>query len=63
MKLYCDQDASITFSTPTTNVVNAYITDLPQLSYLPPCAQSALSEAVMGVVRERERANYLGIYD
>ena len=53
MDLYCDQDLSITFPTPTKNVVNAYITDLPQLDYLPPCAQSALSIAVMGAVCQR----------
>ncbi|CAM1505771.1 Fc.00g114080.m01.CDS01 [Cosmosporella sp. VM-42] len=53
MDLYCDQALSITFPTPTKNVVNAYITDLPQLDYLPPCAQSALSYAVMGAGYER----------
>ncbi|PTB61855.1 hypothetical protein BBK36DRAFT_1173095 [Trichoderma citrinoviride] len=45
---YCNQDLPITFSTPTKNVVEAYITDLSQINYLPQCAQSALSEAVMG---------------
>ncbi|KAH0527538.1 hypothetical protein TsFJ059_002531 [Trichoderma semiorbis] len=45
---YCNQDLTITFSTPTKNVVQAYITDLGQINYLPQCAQSALSEAVMG---------------
>ena len=48
---YCNQDLPITFSTPTKNVVEAYITDLSQINYLPQCAQSALSEAVMGDVR------------
>lgn len=48
---YCNQDLTITFSTPTKNVVQAYITDLSQINYLPQCAQSALSEAVMGDVR------------
>ncbi|KPM43261.1 hypothetical protein AK830_g3241 [Neonectria ditissima] len=49
MDQYCDQDSmTVTFSSPTTNIVNAYITDLPEMDYLPPCAQSALSEAVMG---------------
>ncbi|EHK20991.1 uncharacterized protein TRIVIDRAFT_202389 [Trichoderma virens Gv29-8] len=45
---YCNQDLTITFSTPTKNLVQAYITDLSQINYLPQCAQSALSEAVMG---------------
>ncbi|KAL7940931.1 hypothetical protein V8C42DRAFT_202936 [Trichoderma barbatum] len=45
---YCNQDLTITFSTPTRNVVQAYITDISQMNYLPRCAQSALSEAVMG---------------
>ncbi|KAL7929538.1 hypothetical protein V8C35DRAFT_315494 [Trichoderma chlorosporum] len=48
IKKYCNQDLPITFSTPTTNLVQAYITDLSQINYLPQCAQSALSEAVMG---------------
>ncbi|KAF4974409.1 hypothetical protein FZEAL_8683 [Fusarium zealandicum] len=38
----------ITFASPTDNIVEAYITDLPELGYLPPCAQSALSYAVIG---------------
>ncbi|KND86297.1 hypothetical protein TOPH_09070, partial [Tolypocladium ophioglossoides CBS 100239] len=50
MDKYCDQAATITFSTPTANIVNAYITDLPQMSYLPGCAQSAISYAVMGAM-------------
>ncbi|TFB01883.1 hypothetical protein CCMA1212_006170 [Trichoderma ghanense] len=56
---YCNQDLPITFSTPTKNVVEAYITDLSQINYLPQCAQSALSEAVMGdnISRCPEAAN------
>lgn len=53
MQKYCNQDKHITFSSPTTNIVDAYITDLPELAYMPPCAQSALSYAVMGVGSER----------
>ncbi|KAK7397743.1 hypothetical protein QQX98_012884 [Neonectria punicea] len=54
MDQYCDQDSmTVTFSSPTTNIVNAYITDLPEMDYLPPCAQSALSEAVMGAAAYR----------
>ncbi|KAL7918537.1 hypothetical protein ACQKWADRAFT_303963 [Trichoderma austrokoningii] len=45
---YCTQSLPITFSTPTKNIVEAYITDLSQLNYMPQCAQSAISEAVMG---------------
>ncbi|KAK2612502.1 hypothetical protein QQS21_001440 [Conoideocrella luteorostrata] len=48
MAKYCDPDKTITFATPTANVVNAYITELSQMSYLPPCARSGLSYAVMG---------------
>lgn len=51
---YCNPDSTITFSTPTTNIVNAYITDLAQTDYLAPCAQSGLSAAVMGVVRSKD---------
>ncbi|GKU01669.1 hypothetical protein FLAG1_03647 [Fusarium langsethiae] len=49
MQKYCNQDKHIAFSSPTTNIVDAYITDLPELAYMPPCAQSAISYAVMGV--------------
>ncbi|KAH0490227.1 hypothetical protein TgHK011_001706 [Trichoderma gracile] len=59
MAKYCNQDLPITFSTPTKNIVEAYITDLSQINYLPQCAQSALSEAVMGdnISRCPEAAN------
>lgn len=50
MQKYCTQSLPITFSTPTKNVVEAYITDLSQMNYMPQCAQSAVSEAVMGDV-------------
>lgn len=53
MEKYCDQAATVTFSTPTANIVNAYITDLPQMTYLPGCAQSAVSYAVMAAVRDQ----------
>ncbi|GKU18058.1 unnamed protein product [Fusarium langsethiae] len=53
MQKYCNQDKHIAFSSPTTNIVDAYITDLPELAYMPPCAQSAISYAVMGVGSER----------
>ncbi|KAH6880478.1 hypothetical protein B0T10DRAFT_144486 [Thelonectria olida] len=54
MDQYCNQgDTTITFSTPTANLVNNYITDLPEMAYLPPCAQSALSQVVMGAGSNR----------
>ncbi|PNP39236.1 hypothetical protein TGAMA5MH_08913 [Trichoderma gamsii] len=48
MQKYCTQSLPITFSTPTKNVVEAYITDLSQMNYMPQCAQSAVSAAVIG---------------
>ncbi|KAF7555214.1 hypothetical protein G7046_g6615 [Stylonectria norvegica] len=53
MDLYCDQDQTITFSSPTKNIVKAYITDIPEMTYLAPCAQSALSQAVLGAAYSR----------
>jgi hypothetical protein len=47
---YCNPSSVITFATPTTNVVNAFITDLSETAWLPPCARTALSYAVMGMV-------------
>jgi hypothetical protein len=52
MDKYCNPDKTITFATPTANKVNAFITELPQLSNLPSCAQSGLSYAVVGGVRD-----------
>lgn len=47
---YCDPGGpSLTFSSPRSNIVSVYITELPEISYLPRCAQSALAGAVMGV--------------
>jgi hypothetical protein len=54
MQKYCNQDKHITFSSPTTNIVDTYITDLPELECMPFCAQSALSYAVIGVVRFKD---------
>ncbi|KAF5012052.1 hypothetical protein FDECE_1873 [Fusarium decemcellulare] len=53
MQKYCNQESKITFFSPTTNIVEAYITDLPELAYLPPCAQAGLSYAVVGVAASR----------
>lgn len=41
------------FPTPTTNVVNAYITDIAEMDYLAPCASEGLSYAVMSMSQER----------
>lgn len=60
---YCNQDLTITFPTPTKNVVEAYITDLSQINYLPQCAQSALSEAVMGDVCTNSTPSSVMRYD
>ncbi|KAK0386759.1 hypothetical protein NLU13_6595 [Sarocladium strictum] len=46
---YCTPSSTYTFATPTDHIVQAYITDVAEMEYLPPCARSALSEAVMGV--------------
>ncbi|CAG9982499.1 unnamed protein product [Clonostachys byssicola] len=47
---FCNPDSTITFPSPTTNIVNAYITELSEMQYMAPCAQSGLSAAVMGQV-------------
>lgn len=47
---YCDPNFDLDFATPTTNIVNAYITDLHEMAWLAPCASSALSGAVMAEV-------------
>ncbi|KJR85286.1 uncharacterized protein SPSK_08685 [Sporothrix schenckii 1099-18] len=43
---YCDQGGTATFATPATPV-SQYITDIPEMSYLAPCASSQISYAVM----------------
>ncbi len=55
MDKYCNPAKAVAFPTPTTNVVNAFITELAEISYLPQCAQSAVSYAVMGDVCYPER--------
>ncbi|KAK3316298.1 hypothetical protein B0H66DRAFT_290483 [Apodospora peruviana] len=42
---YCNQDKIPSFPTPATPV-SAYITDIPEFSYLAPCAASAVSYAI-----------------
>ncbi|KAI6780956.1 uncharacterized protein J7T54_003098 [Emericellopsis cladophorae] len=44
---YCDPDKTVDFSTPSKNIVSAYITDLSEMRYLAPCASTGLSSAVM----------------
>ncbi|KAF4336379.1 hypothetical protein FBEOM_9745 [Fusarium beomiforme] len=53
MQKYCNQEKHIAFFSPTTNIVEAYITDLPELAYLPPCAQSGISYAVVNIGSSR----------
>ncbi|CAK7209630.1 hypothetical protein SCUCBS95973_000505 [Sporothrix curviconia] len=43
---YCNQNAVVTFPTPTIKV-SQYITDIPEMSYLAPCASSQVAYAVM----------------
>ncbi|KFY22743.1 hypothetical protein V493_06354 [Pseudogymnoascus sp. VKM F-4281 (FW-2241)] len=50
LELYCSPGATITFSTPTTNIVDAVITDVPQFSYLANCAQGAFKYGVFASV-------------
>lgn len=45
LSAYCNQNAIPTFPTPTVPV-SVYITDIPQISYLAPCASQQLSEGV-----------------
>jgi hypothetical protein len=47
---YCDPASTLTIPTPTENIVNAYITDLAEMQYLPSCAYDGLSYAVMAEV-------------
>ncbi|CAK7237660.1 hypothetical protein SEUCBS140593_010059 [Sporothrix eucalyptigena] len=48
---YCNQNAVVTFPTPTIQVTQ-YITDIPEMSYLAPCASSEVAGAVMGMTYE-----------
>lgn len=44
LSAYCDPGATYSFPTPTA--VSIYITDVPEVDGLAPCAKSALREAV-----------------
>ncbi|CAK7222633.1 hypothetical protein SBRCBS47491_004925 [Sporothrix bragantina] len=48
---YCNQIAQVTFPTPTTPV-SEYITDIPEMTYLAPCASSQVAYAVMEMTYE-----------
>ncbi|OAA53141.1 hypothetical protein ISF_08982 [Cordyceps fumosorosea ARSEF 2679] len=43
---YCHPDRTITFSTPTTNIIPGVMSDVAAISSLPPCVQSGISAAV-----------------
>ncbi|KAM7195241.1 hypothetical protein V8F20_007617 [Naviculisporaceae sp. PSN 640] len=45
LSAYCDQDGTYSFPEPATPV-SIYITDIPELDFLAPCAASAVSYAV-----------------
>lgn len=47
LEKYCSPGETITFSTPTTNRVTQYITDLEKMTFLAPCASNGLSWAVL----------------
>jgi hypothetical protein len=47
LRQYCNPKETITFETPTTNIVTDYMTDVDKMDYLAPCAYSALSLAAM----------------
>lgn len=63
LQKYCHPDTTIVFSTPTANIVNAYITDLAEMDYLAPCAQSALSDVVMYSVRDPTPATMIQVIE
>lgn len=44
---YCHQDYNVPFAAPTQNLVTDYITDLPAMGYLAPCASSVVSSLVL----------------
>lgn len=44
---YCDDGYTPDFPTPTTNIVPVYITGVPGIEWLAPCAASGIEEAMM----------------
>jgi hypothetical protein len=59
---YCDPKLKVEFPTPTTNIVNAYITDIGAIENLPPCASSALESAVMTMPESRCPTGAVSLY-
>lgn len=47
---YCHPDSTITFATPTTNIIPGVMSDVAAISSLPPCVQSGLSAVVNAAV-------------
>ncbi len=48
LSAYCNQATTVTFPSPTIEV-RQYITDIPEIGYLAPCASSAVAYAVMSM--------------
>ncbi len=49
---YCHPEKTITFATPTANIIPGVMSDVAAISSLPPCVQSGLSAAVNAAVRK-----------
>lgn len=47
---YCHPGKTITFATPTTNLIPGVMSDVAAISSLPQCVQSGLSSAVYAAV-------------
>lgn len=50
LSAYCNQEEPLPTFPPPSVLVTQYITDFPEISYLAPCAASALSYAILYVV-------------
>ncbi|KAL5349338.1 hypothetical protein ACLOAV_005628 [Pseudogymnoascus australis] len=50
---YCSPGAKVTTKPANPNALAVYITDLPAFSYLAPCAQTAVSNAVQGMSADK----------
>ncbi|KAF1733633.1 hypothetical protein CRV24_005160 [Beauveria bassiana] len=49
---YCHADKTISFATPTSNIIPGVMSDVAAISSLPPCVQSGLSAAVNAAANE-----------
>ncbi|KAM3541087.1 hypothetical protein ARSEF1564_006022 [Beauveria bassiana] len=49
---YCHPDKTISFATPTSNIIPGVMSDVAAISSLPPCVQSGLSAAVNAAANE-----------